>query len=307
MPAMGPLFVLGSGAAFGAMGIFGKLAYEQGATVGTLLSVRFALAAALLWALEAARRERGRRAGAGAPRRRQRRRGAAAARLRALPRRDVLAALALGAVCYALQAGLFFAALKRIDASLAALLIYTSPAIVAAAAVLLGRERLSARRTAALVLASGGVVLVIGEAGAVDPLGAGLAMTAAILYSAYILISDGVSRRLEPRLLAALVCTGAAVTLAAGAAVTGDLRPGDLTAAGWLWLASLAAVSTVGALALFFAGLRRVGPTSASILSTVEPLATVVLAFVVFGETLGLLQIAGGTLVLAAAFERMTA
>ncbi|HEX6027021.1 MAG TPA: DMT family transporter, partial [Solirubrobacter sp.] len=99
----------------------------------------------------------------------------------------------------------------------------------------------------------------------------------------------------------------AAVTLAAGAAVTGDLRPGDLTAAGWLWIASLAAVSTVGALALFFAGLRRVGPTSASILSTVEPLATVVLAFVVFGETLGLLQIAGGTLVLAAAFERMTA
>ena len=59
--------------------------------------------------------------------------------------------------------------------------------------------------------------------------------------------------------------------------------------------------------ALFFAGLRRVGPTNASILSTVEPLATVVLAFLVFGETLGALQLAGGTLVLAAAIERMTA
>ena len=34
---MGPLFVLASGAAFGAMGIFGKLAYGEGATVGTLL------------------------------------------------------------------------------------------------------------------------------------------------------------------------------------------------------------------------------------------------------------------------------
>ena len=88
---MGPLFVLGSGAAFGAMGIFGKLAYDEGATMGTLLSVRFALAAALLWALEAARRERGSSPGA-AP-------------------RDVLAALALGAVCYAAQAGMFFAAL----------------------------------------------------------------------------------------------------------------------------------------------------------------------------------------------------
>ena len=282
---MGPLFVLGSGAAFGAMGIFGKLAYDEGATVGTLLSVRFALAAALLWALEAARRERGSRPGP----------------------REIGAALALGAVCYALQAGLFFAALDRIDASLAVLLVYTSPAIVAVAAVVLGRERLDARRAAALVLASGGVVLVIGKAGALDPLGAALAMGAAVVYSAYILISDGVARRLAPRMLAALVCTGAAITLGTGAAFAGDFRPGELTAAGWAWIVCLAAVSTVGAIGLFFAGLRRVGPTNASILSTVEPLATVVLAFLVFGETLGALQLAGGTLVLAAAIERMTA
>ncbi len=282
---MGPLFVLGSGAAFGAMGIFGKLAYDQGATVGTLLSVRFGLAAALLWALEAARRERGSRPGA----------------------RDIGAGLALGAVAYALQAGLFFAALERIDASLAVVLVYTSPALIALAAVLLGRERLSRRLLAALVVASGGVVLVIGEAGHLDPVGAALAMGAAVVYSAYVLVSDGVARRLEPRVLATLVCTGAALTLGAGAAVAGDLRPGDLTAAGWGWIACLAAVSTVAAIGLFFAGLRRVGPTSASILSTVEPLATVVLAFLIFGETLGALQLAGGTLVLAAAIERMTA
>jgi drug/metabolite transporter (DMT)-like permease len=285
MSVMGPLLVLGSGAAFGAMGIFGKLAYDEGATMGTLLSVRFALAAALLWAFEAARRERGSRPG----------------------RRDLLAAFALGAVCYALQAGLFFAALERIDASLAALLIYTSPALVALAAVLLGRERLDARRAAALVLASGGVVLVVGKAGALDPLGVALALGAAVVYSAYILVSDGVARRVEPRVLATLVCTGAALTLGAGAAVAGDFRPGALTASGWGWLVCLAAVSTVAAIGLFFAGLRRVGPTSASILSTVEPLATVVLAFLVFGETMGLLQLAGGTLVLAAALERMTA
>jgi drug/metabolite transporter (DMT)-like permease len=307
---MGSLLVLGSGAAFGAMGIFGKLAYEQGATMGTLLSVRFALAAALLWALEAARRERGSRPGAGAGGA-ARRRGAArlrgVARLRALPRRDVAAALALGAVCYALQAGLFFAALERIDAALAALLIYTSPAIVAVAAVVLGRERLTARAVAALVLASAGVVLVIGKAGAIDPLGAALAMGAAIVYSAYILISDGVARRLAPRVVAALVCTGAAFTLSVGTAVAGDFRPEALTPAGWAWIACLAAVSTVAAIGLFFAGLRRVGPTNASILSTVEPLATVILAFLIFGETLGVLQLAGGTLVLAAALERMTA
>jgi drug/metabolite transporter (DMT)-like permease len=56
----------------------------------------------------------------------------------------------------------------------------------------------------------------------------------------------------------------------------------------------------VGAIGLFFAGLRRVGPSTASILATGEPLVTVVLAFAVFGESLGPLQLAGGALVLGA-------
>jgi drug/metabolite transporter (DMT)-like permease len=96
------------------------------------------------------------------------------------------------------------------------------------------------------------------------------------------------------------VCTGAAVSLTGGSAALGELRPGDVTLAGWGWLAGIALVSTVAAVSLFFAGLKRVGPTTASILSTVEPVVTVVLAFVVFGELLGTLQLLGGALVLTA-------
>src|ERR671930_403958 len=145
----GTLICLASAAAFGAMAVFGKLAYAGGATVGTLLAVRFGLAAALLWA------------------------GGALADVRGIARRDVAAALALGACGYAAQAGGYFAALQRIDASLLSLLLYTFPAIVAAAAVALGRERLDRRRVIALVLASGGLVLVVAGAGtgALDPLG----------------------------------------------------------------------------------------------------------------------------------------
>jgi drug/metabolite transporter (DMT)-like permease len=51
---------------------------------------------------------------------------------------------------------------------------------------------------------------------------------------------------------------------------------------------------------LFFAGLERVGPTTASILSTVEPVVTVLLAFVAFGEVLSTPQLLGGALVLGA-------
>jgi len=137
-------------------------------------------------------------------------------------------------------------------------------------------------------------------AGALDPLGAALALAAAGIYTVYILVGERVAGRVEPFVLAALVCSGAAATLTLGASLLGQLRPGDLTAAGWGWIACLSLVSTVVAISLFFAGLRRVGPTTASILSTVEPVVTVLLAYLVFAETLTALQLAGGALVLAA-------
>jgi drug/metabolite transporter (DMT)-like permease len=282
MRSSGTLMCLASGAAFGAMAIFGKLAYGEGATVGTLLAVRFLLAAAVFWGLVLA--------------------GGAAREVGALGRRDVGTALGLGGVGYALQAGCYFAALTRIDASLLSLLLYTFPAIVAAAAVALGRERINGRRVAALVLASSGLALVVAGAGtgALDPVGAALGLGAACVYSTYILVSEGVAVRMRPTVLSAIVCSGAAATLTVGAAVLGEFRPGALTAAGWGWLACLGAVSTVAAISLFFAGLRRVGPTVASILSTVEPLVTVGLAAIVFGEVLSPVQLVGGALVLSA-------
>ena len=70
-----------------------------------------------------------------------------------------------------------------------------------------------------------------------------------------------------------------------------------MTLAGWWWLLCLAGISTVGAITLFFAGLKRVGPTTSSILATVEPLATLVLAFLVFGDTISAVGIAGAGLI----------
>ena len=68
---------LASGIGFGAMAVFGKLSYDEGATVGTLLVVRFGLAAVLFWLLLAAR--------------------GAVGEVRTLSRRDLGLALALGA------------------------------------------------------------------------------------------------------------------------------------------------------------------------------------------------------------------
>jgi drug/metabolite transporter (DMT)-like permease len=275
----GALLVLASAAAFGVMPIFGKLAFDAGVGVGTLLFVRFAIAAPVLW-------------------------GAVAVR-RTFPRveRVVLyRALALGAVGYATQAGLYFLALRRMDASVLSLILYSYPALVTGAAILLGREPANRRRLVALVTASGGLVLVLVGAGAgdFDLAGAALGAGAALTYTTYILVSDGVTAELEALPLAALVSTGAGVSLGVVAFATGSIDLG-FAAAGWLWLALAALVSTVGAVVLFFSGMSRVGPSTAAILSTLEPPVTVSLVFVTFGDALGAVQLLGALAVLAAA------
>jgi drug/metabolite transporter (DMT)-like permease len=260
------------------MAVFGKLAYDAGVSVDALLLVRFGLAGVLLLAIALAR-------------------GA----LRQLPRRAVLAGLGMGVFGYAAQAGLYFTALARIDASLVALILYVYPVLVMAGAIALGRERASRRRVWALGIALTGIVLVLSGAttGRFDWVGALLAFGAAVTYTGYILVGDRVTADVPPLALAALVCAGAFGTFL----VTSFLRGGTelgFEPVGWLWLAALAVVSTVGAILLFFAGMARVGPSVASILSILEPVVTVVAAAAVFGETLTVTQWFGGSLVLAA-------
>jgi drug/metabolite transporter (DMT)-like permease len=275
---VGALLCIVSAAGFGAMAIFGKLAYDEGVEVGDLLLGRFALAALALMAVAVAR-------------------GA----LRGLPRGGVAAALAMGAVGYATPSGLFFSALERMDASLLALVLYTYPVLVCVVAVALGRERASARRAGALVVASTGVALVLlgAASGSFDALGAAMGFGAATAYTAYILVGDRVGAGVPLLALSALVCTGATATYLVAALARGgpDLSFG---AAGFGWIAAIALVSTVGAILTFFAGLARVGPSAAAILSVFEPVVTVALAAAAFGESLSPVQLVGALLVLSA-------
>ena len=272
---MGALACVASAVAFGLLAVFAKLAYGEGVGLEALLLVRFGAAGALLLAVAA---------GSG--------------RLRGLRPRVVVGGLAMGAIGYAAQSGLYLAALGRVEASQVALLFCGYPLLVMVAAVITRRESPSRRRGAALVLALVGVGLVLGgaPAGDVDLLGAACAIGSAVVYTVYILVGDRVAAP-DPVAFAALVCCGAFGTFATWTSVHGapDLGFGR---GGWLWLGLIALVSTVAAIVLFFAGLSRVGPTAAALLSTVEPVVTVAGAALVFAEVLTLQQALGGVLVL---------
>ena len=204
----------------------------------------------------------------------------------------------LGLFGYSVQAGLYFGSIQRIDVGLASLLLYTYPALVTVAAFALGRERPSRRKLAALALASGGVALVVGGGtGDIDLVGAAMAFGCAVFYTGFILASERVAATTPPLAFAASVATGArsaSPSWRCSAAASTRARRASM------WIALIASVSTVMPIVLFMAGLARVGPSTASIASTVEPLFTVALAWLVLGETLGPVQLVGGALVLSA-------
>jgi len=240
--------------------IFALLAYRGGINVVTLLAIRFVLSGLVLFGYLLAR---GRRVLA-----------QAAAALPGL--------LGLG-LCYTLQSGFYFSAVRYISASLASILLYSYPALVCLLAFLVEKERLAARTLLALAVSLLGVILVLGSSlGTAHPAGVGLALGAAVVYSLYITLANRVLRDVEP------VVAMAVVTLVTSALYVGlGLVAGGLSfafaPATWLPIALIIVVSTLLAILAFFRGLGILGSSTASIVSMTEPLFTIGISVLLFG------------------------
>ena len=278
----GVLWLLASAAGFGAMAILAKLAYGAGVGLPTLLAGRFGLAALLMWAIVAARRLPVR-----------------------VPLRTLGGLLAMGALGYVGQSFAFFTALQTIPAATTGLLLYTYPALVTVLAALVLRHPLTRAGVAALGLATLGCLLVLGGPAALpgaaplDPAGVAWGLTAAAVYSLYIVAGTRLTAGVHPLVAATYIITAAAAVYI-GAGLIGGTLDLAVPAGGWAAVAAIALVCTVLPIAAFFAGLARLGPARASILSTVEPVITIILAALVLGEAIHLPQILGGALILAA-------
>ena len=84
------------------------------------------------------------------------------------------------------------------------------------------------------------------------------------------------------------------------ARLTGNLRP-PAGATQWALVAAMAVVPTMFAISAFLSALPRIGPTRTALLSTVEPVVTVTLAFGLLGDRFGPSQLVGAALILASA------
>jgi drug/metabolite transporter (DMT)-like permease len=203
---------------------------------------------------------------------------------------------------YAVEASVFFTALAHGTAAAVTLLFYTYPVVVALGSWVVLRRGAPPRRTAlALAAASAGVAIVVGVGGSlvIDRAGVGLALLSAVIVSGYLLGADVLLRRTEPLTSACCVSGVASIALFGASFSTGLWR----SPVGWSqWGAILAmGLATAGAFVCLLEGIRRIGAERSSIVSSAEPLAAAILAWVFLDQPVGVGVAIGGVLILAAA------
>ncbi len=268
------LLILISTLGFSLFPILGKYVFAGGASVATVVFGRFAIAALFFWAITIWRE--------GFPR---------------LPLKTWLTLWGMGGICYSMQAGLYISSIQYIPASLAALLLYAHPMIITVIAVIFRQEEFSKYKVAGLILSTFGLVLVLGLAiKGINSFGVMLGLGAAFIYANYILIGNRVLKTTSPLVSTTIISTSAALTYGLIGWPMGALT-WNLSWGTWAGIAGIALFSTVIAMLTFFEGIKRIGPTSASIVSMTEPLMTIVLAVILFNENLTLFQAIGGIFV----------
>jgi len=150
---------------------------------------------------------------------------------------------------------------------------------------------------AALALALVGTTLTVGPAGG-QILGIAYAVASAVIYSVYIIVGTNVMKHVSAVQSSAVIFASAGAVYGILTAFNGAHLPSS--SAGWYGMAGIVLVATVIPVATFLAGLERIGPTNAAMLSTIEPVVTVLLAAWLFGERLQAITLVGGGLILVA-------
>lgn len=275
------LVVIASSACFATLAVLTRLAYAEGGRPLPLLSWRFAIAATLMILLLSVRQ-----------------RDALAQGLRDLPRYAALSFTGYGAASIC-----FFFALQHITASVATVLLYAYPAIVALAEAGLDRERIPPARVGAIGLTFAGCALAAGILDTevvVNPVGVVLALGAALGYALFTVLSDRLVGDRPRLVLMAYTFALSAIGVGAITVLTGEsLSPTGWSPGLWVVLGLIVLLPTYAAVMLFLRGVRELGASQAALVSTMEPVFTVGLAVMILGERLTPAQSVGAIMVIA--------
>lgn len=215
-----------------------------------------------------------------------------------LPPRERYTALALGVVnagyAYAL-----YAAIVYVPVAVGVLIFYSYPFWTALVAWLTRSEAPTGSGVLSLVLGLGGVALVIGAPETMpDWRGVALALAAAFGFTFLLSINARMLRRRDSRPITLHILASASCTYFLAAVLLQDF-PLPQTGTGWAAFWAISILYTFAFIGLFVA-VSALGPVRAALVMNFEPLASVILAWLILGQSLTHGQLLGAGLVIGA-------
>ncbi len=263
---------------FGFLGVFGKIAFEHGLSVGELLSYRFLLAGLLLWIFMLLLRPS----------------------WIALTRKQILIASALGVFGYGLFSTLYFWAIEGVSITLASLLLYTYPFWVNVFSHFFTQDKISRDEALCLLAGSAGLVMLLwGQIDVRNVLAIIAGLASGISYAIYVMVSGRYQKNVRPISSTLYVITAGALALILFHKPKLENIP-HLTQVQLLCIAGLALVCTIMPLTLELSALQKVKSSVVALIMMIEPITAAILGTLIFGERLSGLQLLGAAIVLGA-------
>jgi drug/metabolite transporter (DMT)-like permease len=274
-----------AGISYGVQGILGKYAFEGGADVSTLLTIRFIAASLVVWLAMwfISRRS------SGFPVRQ--------------PRRKTLGFFLLGLI-WVTNSLFFYMGLELLPAGTAALLVYVYPALVVLWAFVLFGEKITWVKIAALVLAITGCFLTVDPAVAFAAgatfswLGALLVFGSAFSNSWYAVLAQFFSKGTPGLVVAAYGMPVTAACFLLYVTLTGNFNF-SMTAVAWLCCTAIGILTGMAVYCLLV-GINIIGASRAGIVATLEPATAVLLGALLLAEPVNFAKISGGLLIVVA-------
>lgn len=195
---------------------------------------------------------------------------------------------------------LLFEAYNYTTVSIATLSYYFAPVIVTLVCPFLFREKLTLKQMICFIMSTLGIVLITGIGGGSgnkDLLGIFCGVGAAVFYATVILLNKFI-KNVEGIHRTFLQFMAAIMVLIPYVAISQGSQMGQMTATGWVNLFIVGILHTGITYCMYFSSLKDLPGQKAAILSYIDPLVAVIISVTVLGESMSLLQLVGGTLIL---------
>lgn len=223
-----------------------------------------------------------------------------------LTTQDCAHIIGLGVIGFYLAAYLDFVGLSYISASLERLILLLYPTLVVLISAVMFRQPIKGREAIALLISYLGIIIVFAEelslAGSNKLLGATFIFGSATAYAVYLIGSGVMTNRIGATRFTAYAMSIASITTLIHFSIDFDPAVMQLPLKVYALTFVMAIVCTVIPAFLMNAGIQHIGANPASIISSLGPVMTIFMAYMILGEQLTGIQVIGTALVMAGVF-----